>query len=168
MTRLNVRFRPVEDISLDAARQSWPHHPMTNDRSGPDRMHGTLLLAAGCLIAAIVIGATLILPGMLSWSPGLLGLGATVGMALAIRRGPSFPKVCRRLACGRHDTTPRRSGLCRHLHLVVPLTLRPLCILRRSSAFHPARSSGTDAFRPMDHRRPNLLKRAISGHSPQA
>lgn len=86
VTRLNVRFRPVEDISLDAARQSWPHHPMTNDRSGPDRMHGTLLLAAGCLTAAIVIGATLILPGMLSWSPGLLGLGATVGMALVIRR----------------------------------------------------------------------------------
>lgn len=60
---------------------------MTGDQPHTDRIQRILLIVAGCSVAAFVVGATLILPGMMSWPPGVLGVVATAGMVLFLRRG---------------------------------------------------------------------------------
>lgn len=60
---------------------------MTRDQPQTDKNQRILLVVAGYAVASVVVGATLILPGMMSWSPGVLGVVATAGMALFIRQG---------------------------------------------------------------------------------
>ena len=60
---------------------------MTRGERRSGKVQRALLIAGGCLVAAFVVSATLILPGMMSLSPGGLGVVATVCMALLIRRG---------------------------------------------------------------------------------
>ncbi len=60
---------------------------MTEEQQRSDKVQRILLIVGGCFVAAFVVSATLLLPGMMSRSPGVLGAVATAGMVLFIRRG---------------------------------------------------------------------------------